>query len=102
MIRAFQACTRVIRRSPNVYAVISGLLLVLATPIYFGLSISAQEGLKTGALSAHEAPVLMAAIMGQILDSYHGGFVVLMTICLGFTMILLGATRILNPKDLDA
>jgi len=96
MARVFHACIRAIRRSPNIYAVICGCLLVAVTQIYYGLAFESDAAANSGRFSL----VTAFAKVGwrYVTDSYVGALIVMLTVCIGFTLILLGMTRIFPPK----
>lgn len=96
MVRAYLACIRAVRRSPNIYAVICGCLLVVVTPVYWALAFQSGEAANSGSIALVTAFANVG--WGYVTDSYVGALSVMLPVCIGFTLILLGMTRIFRPN----
>ena len=93
MLRLCRCIARRARQSPNAYAILVGVLLMVALPLDILLfAIHADE--PTGIPAIDVIRRMMNAVLAEI-----GVGTMWIFVLIGFTMIFLGAARGLKPPD---
>jgi len=103
MFSALRVCIRAVRRSPNTYAVIVGLILVIYPPFWFAANRA------TGGIAGHLArqdslaplpwALRLLPTARELSDSKAGAALILLETFIGVALIVLGLSRALKSVE---
>lgn len=100
MLRLFHIIVRQIRRSPNAYAFLFGACLMVCPPAYLFFGVVYAEAIRTGEASVPTPLRHLAFAWLSVVESLRdiGPFALSAMAVVGFTLILMGATRLFRPQ----
>ena|SRR5579872_3961001 len=99
MRRLFQTIVRRIRRSPNAYALVFGVCLIVFPPVYLLFGVHYADAIRTGDAAVPMPLRHLASAWLSVVKSLQdfAPFALGAMAVLGCTLVLMGITRLFRP-----